>query len=213
MFNKEFIMMEEARATAFNIFTALLCQPDDDIPIDPELFSTLILAFEIINPEIVTQIQQLQEIKSKFTQNELLIDYSKLFLGPFTVLAPPYSSIYFGRKQLMSDESMWVVDFYRKANLEFDQNLKDLPDHVAVETEFMYYLIFNEVKEFHENNIEKSKVFWEYQSTFFNEHYNKWVPKFCEQILRQSKNEYYKTLAECFKKFIELTVIPEFPVH
>jgi len=211
MINKEFIVMEEARATAFNIFTALLCQPDDDLPIEQEFFNTLISAFEIINPEIVTQIQQLKEFKSRYTQKQLLLEYTKLFLGPFTVLAPPYSSIYFGSKQLLSDESMWVVDFYRKAKLEFDQNLKDLPDHVAVETEFMYYLIFNEVKELHEKNIEESKVFWEYQSTFFNKHYKKWVPKFCEQVIKQSKSNYYKTLAECFKKFIDSTVIPEFP--
>jgi hypothetical protein len=43
-------------------------------------------------------------------------------IDPFKTLVPPYSSLYFGSDTLMSDETVWVIDFYRKLGLKPDKD-------------------------------------------------------------------------------------------
>jgi len=210
MNRKEFIKVENSRATAFNVFTALLCQPGEDLTTQNDIFDVLIGELGALSSEGADFARRMKAEVGNYSSKELLIEYTKLFLGPFKVLAPPYSSIYFGRKQLVSDETIWVANFYQKAGLQFDKELKDLPDHAAVESEFMYYLIFNELIEIESGNLNKCNEFYNYQKDFFNSHYKEWIPKFCIQIVKQSGNSYYKMLAHCLNSFITTVSIPEF---
>jgi TorA maturation chaperone TorD len=142
-----------------------------------------------------------------------LVEYTRLFIGPFGTLAPPYSSVYFGSNTIMSEETVWVINFYERAGLSFNQEkIKDAPDHVAVETEFLYHLIFNEIKEFEAGNIDKAQHLLNSQREFLVRHYKQWLPKFCMKILEHTNNDYYKALAECIGKFVSSVSIPEFPV-
>jgi len=211
MTKKDFIKIEQGRATIYNIFSALFCQPEKETIKSDKIYEVLQSAFELIENDSFKDVEKIKMSAKKYTSDELLVEYTKLFLGPFKVLAPPYSSIYLGSDSLMSDVTMWVVDFYRDAKLEFDKELKDLPDHVVVETEFIYYLIFNELNEIELKNVKKSKDSWNKQSKFYIDHYKKWVPKFCKQIIKQTDNEFYNALAECFLKFLDSDKIPEYP--
>ena len=94
---------------------------------------------------------------------------------------------------------------------EMDEKIKDLPDHVAVETEFMYYLIFNEVTQLEKSRRKKALTFWENQKTFFDRHYKNWVVMFCKKISKETNNDYYRATAECLSRFIQTVEIPDFP--
>lgn len=119
--------------------------------------------------------------------------------------------MYFGGKQLMSDETVWVINYYEKMGLAYDNSIKDAPDHVAVETEFNYYLIYNCLSELEKNDIEKAKFFYDGQSEFFEKHYKIWIPLFCKIIIENSNNEFYKALANCLNDFVTKQPILEFP--
>ncbi|MHC4535111.1 MAG: TorD/DmsD family molecular chaperone [Planctomycetota bacterium] len=211
MNEKDFIFIEHARAGIFNIFTALLCQPEKELVENNDIFHTLKSALDIVNPDCFKIIDQMQKALKQNTVQELLVEYTKLFVGPFKTLAPPYSSLYFGSDTLMSDQTVWVIDFYRKSGLEFNEKIKDVPDHVAVETEFMYFLIHNEIKELNTGNRDKSFSLWENQHEFFEKHYKKWVPEFCAKVATETSNEYFKLLSDCLKTFINNVEIPAFP--
>ncbi len=211
MNERDFIFSEHARASIVNVFTALLCQPEEDLIQNNQVFDTLELAFNNVNPACCEIVSRMQEAVKQNTAQELLIEYTRLFIGPFKTLVSPYSSLYFGSDTLMSDETVWVVDFYRKAGLKFDQETKEVPDHIAIETEFMYWLIHNEINALDAGNRNKSFSLWENQREFFDKHYKKWVPEFCAKVATETNNEYFRVLAECLKRFINDVEIPAFP--
>ncbi|MFN2356106.1 MAG: molecular chaperone, partial [Desulfopila sp.] len=70
---------------------------------------------------------------------DLLVEYARLFVGPFELLAPPYGSVYLetGRR-LMGDSTIAVQHMYTNAGLTLD--VQEAPDHIALELEFMHYL-------------------------------------------------------------------------
>ena len=211
MDTNDFVNVEQARAVVFNRFTALLCQPEDDLLKRHDIFDTLKQAFSITEPDCSVYVEQMQEAVKQSTAQELLIEYTKLFIGPFKTLVSPYSSLYFGSETLMSDETVWVMDCYKKSGLQFDHALNDVPDHVAVETEFMYYLIHKEIAELDAGKPDESLALWENQQEFFNRHYKKWLPQFCTKLATETGSEYYKALSECMNRFITQVEIPAFP--
>jgi TorA maturation chaperone TorD len=211
MNERDFIFSEHARASVFNVFTALLCQPEEDLIRNNEVFDTLKQALNNVNPDYSEIVGRMQEAVKQSTAQELLIEYTRLFIGPFKTLVPPYSSLYFGDDTLMSEETIWVIDFYRKVGLKFDEETKDVPDHIAIETEFMYWLVHNEINALDSGDRDRSFSLWENQQEFFDKHYKKWAPKFCTKVATETNNEYFKLLSECFNKFITEVEIPAFP--
>jgi len=209
---EDFVSFEQARAVAFNRFTALLCQPEDDLLNSPDVFGTLRQAFELVDPDGGGCVERMQQAAKQTTAQELLVEYTRLFIGPFKMLVPPYSSLYLGSDRLMTEETVWVVNCYGKSGLEFDvQQLKDAPDHIAVETEFMYYLIHGEINELEAGNHDKALALWENQQEFFTRHYKKWVPRFCAKLESETGSDYYKKLSECLNRLVSHVNIPAFP--
>jgi putative dimethyl sulfoxide reductase chaperone len=213
MTNKEFIFFEHARASAFNMLTALLCQPEEQVVEESAPFDTLRSALEIVYPDGTPCVDRLQAALQQYTFQELLVEYTRLFIGPFKTPVSPYSSLYFGTDRVMDDTTLWVMECYKKAGLEFNYDIKDVPDHITVETEFMYYLIHSEIKELDAGRQEAARACWENQQEFFGQHYRKWVPQFCAKIAAETKNVYFKTLSTCVKSFIDSVEIPPFPTE
>ncbi len=208
---EDFIAIEEARANAFNLFSALFCQPEDEVLRDSGLFVSLKKSFEILNIDKKGCVEELEESLKGFTETELLVEYAQLFVGPFKTLAPPYSSIYLGGDSVMTDDTIWVLEQYRKMGLDFNMGVRDLPDHVAVEAEYLYYLIFNEVKNLLDKKPVEAKKFYDAQGDFLKGHFNKWVPGFCGHGLKQTANNYYSALFRCLGFFTRSAGLAEFP--
>lgn len=213
MTKKEFINIEKARANCFNIFTALFCQPQQEIIKSNKVYDSLLSSIEAISPKCVDYVLDLKKIKSKFKTEKLLVEYTRLFIGPFGMVAPPYSSMYFGSKNnLMSDETLWVINFYNEMGLEFDNKIKEAPDHIAIELEFIYYLIYKEITELDSRKMKSAKHFWINQASFYNNHFKKWAIEFSDKIEKGTTYEFYKILGVCFKQFLIDDKIPAFPV-
>lgn len=209
MTSSDILLMETKRAEILNIFSALFCQPEEEITKNPEIYQVLKTGFEIIDPDCVKHVQKMIGYSEKYSLEELLVEYARLFVGPFKIMVPPYSSLYFGDKTLMSNVSIWVLEYYKQAGLNFDRNVKDLPDHIAVETEFLYYLLFNKIKEWEEGNYENMGKLHDLLVYFVNNHYRKWVPEFCNRVIEKTHNGFYKSMATCFEKFARTWVISE----
>ncbi len=65
--------------------------------------------------------------RGAFTENafdELRDDYTRLFLGPATVLAPPWESVYFNDERMVfQEQTMQVRGWYQRFELEFAGSL------------------------------------------------------------------------------------------
>jgi len=140
-------------------------------------------------------------IPSGFELESLKIDYTQLFVGPFKLLAPPYGSFYFEDSRIMGESTIDVRKWYEKEGL--DVVIKDAPDHIAMELEFMYYLIAKQTQATNEENFQNIQLYQQKQKTFLYSHLARWVPVFAENVQKYAQTEFYKKLARLTEIFVQ----------
>lgn len=133
---------------------------------------------------------------------DVKIEFTKLFLGPFEVLVPPYGSCYIeGIKQIMQESSIKVKEFYNKYGIEVEEGFNDLPDHIVPELEFMYYLLYNEV-EHNENDEISVEEYRAASEDFFKKYFMKFALGLSEAINEKTELKIFQELAAVFDGFI-----------
>jgi TorA maturation chaperone TorD len=131
----------------------------------------------------------------------LTLDYSRLFLGPFKVLASPYGSVYLdGKVSLVGDSTLEAEKFYQSQGLKI--SLKDVPDHIAIELEFMYYLVSKEITALKGNDHKGVESYRQKQFLFLSKHLGRWIDQFSACIKKAAQTEFYITLAKTSSLFI-----------
>jgi len=132
----------------------------------------------------------------------LKVDFSRLFVGPFKVLAAPYGSLYLeGAGRIMEDSTIDVRNRYQEEKL--DLSLKEVPDHIAVELEFLYFLIFKENEAIKNSDDQLAETFHQKQKSFLETHLGAWILQFNDKVQENAQTEFYKDLAKVTKSFIE----------
>ena len=133
--------------------------------------------------------------------SSLVIDYSKLFLGPFGLLASPYGSVYLeGKSQVMGNSTIDVQKRYAEEGL--DIGLKEAPDHIAIELEFLYFLVFQEIAAFNDNDFNNMNLYQSKQKSFLETHLGVWVTDFTNNIAENTETVFYKNLARLTDSFV-----------
>ncbi|WP_099188827.1 TorD/DmsD family molecular chaperone [Tepidibacter mesophilus] len=130
-------------------------------------------------------------------------DYTKMFVGPGSLPAPPWGSAYITEDRLLFQEStLDARKSYLKYNLIVKNYLQEPDDHIGSELDFMYRLC-----EFAVKNIDKPNKLIEIledQRSFLNEHIGKWVFEFSDDIIEYSDTLFYKGIAKILKGFIRI---------
>ena len=195
--------LAEARSEIYQLLSALFCEPEEEMLGDKQIFRKLKEDFEIVQPGHGHLVDELAEKFSAYSPTELLVDYTKIFLGPFKAIAFPYSSMYFGEGALVSSMTAWVEQYYQNCGLSFDYSIKDLPDHIVVELEFMYQLAFREWEARLEGNNLETERYRSLQREFNSVHLSKWGVKMGDTIIESGKNEYYSALSAILIAFLK----------
>ena len=128
--------------------------------------------------------EYLQSGQADGLYRQLRFDYADLFLnaGPNPVF--PYESpIRSGEPVVMQEPVFELREYFRKAGVRKNPGYKDLEEHIAVQLEFLRYLL--------------DKGNEELYLDFFKNKYCKWVPAFCDQLVAAapSENSFYQGLA------------------
>lgn len=133
----------------------------------------------------------------------LQIDFAKLFVGPYSLLAPPYASIYLeNKRRVMGQSTIEVIHFYRQAGVEMAPAFRDAPDHIAVEMEFMYFLIDTQINAMAMAEEARFLEILDAQKSFLNGHLNQWVRQFSQSIKKGAQTDFYVKLADATHHFI-----------
>jgi TorA maturation chaperone TorD len=144
------------------------------------------------------------ELQGPKELKKLAIDFARLFVGPYSLPAPPYGSVYLeGERKIMGDSTLEVQERYRRAGVELSDNFRDVPDHIAAELEFMYFLIFKEIQALENSDVDTAIDYLEKQRAFLREHLGAWVFDFADSIEENAETDFYKNLARATKAFIE----------
>lgn len=130
----------------------------------------------------------------------LKIDCTQLFIGPFKLLAPPYGSFYLEDGKLMGESTVDVRGWYEKEGL--DIVIKDAPDHVAMELEFMYYLITKQIQAAKDGNLQDVQICQEKQKTFLSTHLSRWLPGLVKNIQENAQTNFYRKLSTLTDIFV-----------
>ena len=132
-------------------------------------------------------------VSSDLELESLKIDFTRLFVGPFKVLAPPYGSIYLEDGKIMGESTLDVRDWYEKEGL--DISINDAPDHIAMELEFMYYLVAKQTQATDEGNLQYIQLYQQKQTLFLCSHLFRWLPQFAKNVQENAQTKFYKKLA------------------
>ena len=143
------------------------------------------------------------KLKATDDMEVLKLDYSRLFVGPYQLLAPPYGSVYMDSgNTVMGSSTLDAANLYRDAGLDISGNFKQPPDHIAVELEFMYYLIFKELKAVEKSDMDVASDYMTLQKVFLQRHLGSWLPEFAERVEKEAETGFYRNLAKSTKEFV-----------
>lgn len=202
----KFMEFEQARRDSFKLIAACFYQPQKELFIEENVFTTLVDLLKRVCPEALPFAEKMTTAVLQYGNEDLLVEYARLFVGPNELLAPPYGSIYLeeGRK-VMGESTARVMEFYKAESLSMDEHFENLPDHIAAELEFMYYLAYHEVEALEKNDTEKAAHFLNRQESFLRVFLGPWVAPFCEKVKQGTENAFYQALADCLAAFITKT--------
>ena len=201
--SEEFELMHKAMMTDNELIEACgllasmyLCKPDKE----------MLDSWSALLPDDVPDI--LSELKAALDQidmasdgelEDLLWEYTRLFIGPYKLPCPPWESVYTSPKRLMMQEAYDEVrDYYNKAGLTVN-NQGIMADHIGAELNFLAVVLQKA-----NSDPKKEQYYRDLTSEFLAEHIIKWVPQFARDMEDAADLSFYKTLARVTRSMIDL---------
>jgi TorA maturation chaperone TorD len=200
---EEFQLMQNATMTDNELIEACgllgsmyLCKPDRET-----LDSWRALLSEAV-PDILSDLKDALEkidMASDSELEDLLWEYTRLFIGPYKLPCPPWESVYTSPKRLMMQEAYDEVrDYYNKAGLTVN-NQGIMADHLGAELNFLAVVL----QKAH-SDPKKEQYYRDLIEGFLDEHVIKWIPQFARDMEDAADLLFYKTLARVTRSMIDL---------
>ncbi|MFQ5965781.1 MAG: molecular chaperone [Candidatus Scalinduaceae bacterium] len=146
--------------------------------------------------------QTTNDVSDKFL-NDLVLEYTRLFIGPGKHISP-YESVYRDNEDaLWTETTVEVKNFIESLGLEYSYDWSGLPDHIGVELELMQRLTCREKEAWSQEDKETAIRCLEFEKKFIDEHLSQWVPIFCDKVTKESRVTFYGEMAELTKQFID----------
>lgn len=161
------------------------------------LFDNLLAAAREVDAAFVPHAQAMGEAFRATEAQALLLDYTRLFLGPMDILAKPYGSVWLDHeKTLMNDSTMAVLELYKEADFEMDEEFRELPDHIAAELEFLYLLLFRENEALRAGDTTRLAQARDLKRRFLTDHLGRWIGPFAAAMRGHAQTDFYRQLAD-----------------
>jgi DMSO reductase family type II enzyme chaperone len=139
----------------------------------------------------------------------LRAQYEKVFGIVVPKDCPPYETEYypsqetFGRSQHLAD----VAGFYRAFGIGLAQSVRERPDHLALELEFMAFLLLKKRMTYAAGDHdpaagEQASICEQAHRDFFRDHLAWWVPAFAGNLRRKLHDGYLHALAEVLAAWV-----------
>ena len=125
----------------------------------------------------------LAEVAAANGLGQLRSVYTKLFIGPAKLPAPPWESVYATGEPLLFQESTLAVrEAYRRAGYAAAGYPHEADDHLAVELDFMATLASDARAAYEAGDKGRSADLLSVQRDFLREHLLAWVGAFAERL-------------------------------
>lgn len=180
---------------------------------EENVFGQMAASMAVAAPQWVPETSRLEKHFRTAGIETLLLDYTRLFLGPFGILAKPYGSIYLDNdKQVMGESAVKVQDLYREYGFDVDENFREVPDHIAVQLEFLYLLSHGIAVAVSSGDNQETSRRTTLKQRFLEQHLGRWIEPFTAAVCSGAETEYYRELAALTRNILsddreELTAI------
>lgn len=193
-----------AREDLCRLLAACYYEPDAAFA-EEKVFESMAAAAQRLDPELAAGARRLGEAFAAQDLQALLVDYTRLFLGPPSPLAAPYGSMWLGGEGAVMQESTVALEgLYSEAGFEIDEALGELPDHVAVELEFLYLLTFKQ-SEARRAGEEVAIAGWDQlHDLFLRGHLGAWIARFAAAVQANAQTAFYRELADLTARFVRM---------
>ena len=138
-------------------------------------------------------------LNSEEEMQDLLWDFTRLFIGPYRLPCPPWESVYASEKRLLLQEpSDAVRAIYERLGVEVGTP-SVLPDHIGAELNFMGILLAKI-----ETGSGEEDTYRQLSKDFLEEHLRNWIPRFASDLEKAAETSLYKALARSTITTLEL---------
>ena len=174
---------------------------------EEKLFDNMLIAARRLDPYLAEHARGLGDAFASQDIETLLVDYTRLFLGPVQALASPYGESWLSSSAPTQDNPpLAVLDLYSQGGFEIDEEFRERPDHVAVELEFLYLLIFNQNRAVGAGKSDEAATTRSLQQRFLAEHLGAWIAPFAAAMASGAQSAFYRELGALTERFVRMQV-------
>ena len=130
-------------------------------------------------------------------------EYTRLFIGPVSLVAPPWESVY-GQKDAMlfQESTLEVRNTYRQFGLIPEGYPRVADDSLALELHFMALLAQRGLDAFYAGKYDELTADLTGSADFLKKHLLVWVPKFLERMKGAKSNILYPQMCLVLDEFL-----------
>jgi putative dimethyl sulfoxide reductase chaperone len=140
----------------------------------------------------------LQQATTTVDLTVLRVDYAALFVGPGELRACPYGSVHLEKGyQLYGETTRGVAELYAQAGLRLGAESATVPDHIAVELEFLHFLLHRMA------NADASPLAHIYPP-FLQRFFQPFARQLADLLIRRAETDFYRLLGRMLQR---LTVV------
>lgn len=195
-----------SRENLCRLLAACYYQPDP-VFAEERVFDSMLEAAARIDPDLAALARRLGAAFMAEGHECLLVDYTRLFLGPTRVLARPYGSVWLdGQETVMGASTLAVLEIYEAGGFEIADDFCELPDHIAAELEFLYLIIYRENQAHRNGEPAALAANVALRKRFLEGHLGRWVGPFTTAVSTCAQNAFYRELAGLTNRFVAMEV-------
>lgn len=154
-------------------------------------------------PKFLDEIRGDMSTDSDFI-SKLRSEYTRLFVGPLSLVAPPWESVYYGDDGMLFQEStLKVREFYRSFGLLPEGYPHVADDSLALELAFMTELAKRSADAFAADDTDALKHNLEGSAAFLREHLLVWIPYFLKKMADSTTDYMYPQICLILESFIK----------
>ncbi len=200
--------MEEflsVRLILYRLLASLFLYPDDERlatlkPVAKELLENPIWEGYPFSAHVQELLEHLAKLNLE-APKPIIDAYNRLFL--VRPQAPPHETFYTDAQgQFRGLLTSQLEEEYLQAGLAVSPDLNELPDHIAVELEFMAFLCSQEIEALEAENGTKAQEYRNNQRSFMAAHLARWFPKFAKRIVKAEPESIYRYLLPAAYNFL-----------
>ncbi|MEI8324920.1 MAG: molecular chaperone TorD family protein [Betaproteobacteria bacterium] len=196
--------LSTARADLCRFLSACYYEPAAEFT-EENLFDSLLAAATRVHPDLAAPARSLGTAFAAQDLQTLLIDYTRLFLGPIEPLAKPYESSWlFVAAPTDENPPPAVLELYARGGFDIDEDFRELPDHIAVELEFLYLLIFQTNQAVLLGDADEQAALTSLQQQFLDKHLAAWLGPFAAAVEAGAETAFYRELAAFTERFVAM---------